>query len=56
MLFTFVKQDPKELDAEEGDVLLLIKYEEDWALVKGRSGEGLVPASYIEPVTQQTFC
>ena len=55
-LFTFEKADEKELSVEEGDILVLRRYEEDWAIVRSREGEGLVPSSYIEQVGNQTFC
>lgn len=55
-LYTFAKESETELDVDEGDILVFISEEDDWIKVRSKNGEGLVPASYVEQVGNQSLC
>jgi hypothetical protein len=55
VLWTFTGENQDELDCQEGQIVHLIeRIDNDWAKVYSQdTGEGLIPWSYIAPVTQQ---
>ena len=53
----FCLQDPEDLSFKKGDVLSILKKEEDdWWLARHSSGkEGLIPRPYVEEVSNLFF-
>ena len=51
----FFLQDPEDLSFKKGDILSILKKEEDdWWLARHSSGkEGLIPRPYVEEVSHQ---
>ena len=47
-LYDFSKENDRELNVEEGEILVLISEEGDWLVVRSKHGEGIIPASYVE--------
>ena len=51
-------QDPDDLSFEKGEVLSLVRKDEEqwWTCVNSRNEMGLVPVPYIERVRSHFFC
>jgi len=54
--YTFVKKDPDDLSFEKGEVLSLVRKDEEqwWTCCNSRNEMGLVPVPYIERYTGET--